>query len=1714
METQKNFHVEDELTFLDPLVAKWFNNSYSGLTEAQSRAIPLIHSGENVLVSSPTGTGKTLSGFLAIINELFIKARNGELEDKIYCLYISPLKALANDINKNLKQPLEGIYTLSRQDGLVLKEIRVAVRSGDTPQNERQKMLRKPPHILITTPESFSLSLSAPKFKESLKSVKYVIVDEIHEISSNKRGSLLSLNLERLSDVVPNFVRIGLSATQAPLETIGHFLCGYDGEKPRQCKIIDVDTKKFLDLKTITPVHDLTMTSYEVANEKMYDVLTDLISKHRTTLIFTNTRSGTEHVAMRLKARGIESIEAHHSSLGKETRLDVEQKLKDGELKCVITSTSLELGIDIGYIDLVVQIGTPKSVSKALQRTGRAGHGINDISKGRFVVFDLDDLVECAVLTKAAYDREIDKVVVPTNALDVLAQVIVGMSLEHSWSVKDALSLIRKSYSYHTLKEEDFISVLNYLAGTVEENAIYSKIWFDRDEGVFGKKRSSRMIYFMNVGTIPEDADYQVINERGKNIGKLSDKFVERLKSGDIFVLGARTYMYLRTSKNKVMVKDGQGMRPTVPSWTGEMLPRSYDLGRLIGRFREEASARIKAGIDITDWLMKDYHLDDFGANSIISYLKGQMKFGMPTDNMLLVEGYIDSQNLYSTIFHVPLGRRVNDALSRAYAQALANRYSVNSRITVTDDGFIITSPVRIPISEQIRLINSGNFVDTVERSVVNTEAFKQRFRHCATRSLMVLRRYKGYDMSVTRQQLRSDKVLRALEETKDFPVMIETYREIMEDMMDVPRALNYVRDVIDAGRYTIIDFRPESSPFSYGMILAGVSDIVLMEDRAKLLRELQGKILDKIYGDRTVRFLVDNVRTVEQFYRSKAGTIRGKDDIERFAKHFLYIDPFRARFNGPRDYATYDISSDIESLIQSDVIVSSHVRNTEWVHRDYRDIVRTLFRKDLTLYENDRRVLEFCDSISFAHLRSRSNLSDSELKESLVRLESSYMVRRKYVDNNIVYTRDELPFREMEFKDALVKAVRLVLSSMGPMTRDEILIRIPVDEESLAEVLNRMSESGEVAYDYVSPVYAKQYILNDDLKELAEFSPVDILQGRIARLAVPVNNIEEYFLKYGYFVDPWSVMSRYHGFSSEELLKLQREGKVIFGKIVKHKDTYMAVWLAEALRSLRYENPTDDMKKILHIIEQGYGNEKEIAQRSGMEKSYLKKVLTAMEYQVMIYRDEYGLFRSFMPDAQPMDRCDAFRILLEKYGPFSAEEISRNFWFYVHNLPDTCGARKSIVSGRTLFGDFIEDQQRDIIIRKGDPLEIYYGNYSFSEYNSMYIHNGKDSAVMNIDRTGDLLWISSIRFENESAAHDLVLHLKEAYAGHYGSVVIEDPPNVLASILPGSGFRHSGKLYSIGSIFVTGESIKEFLFHAISRNSSIDRKGGIYSLLGKQIFGVRSDFEIAYLGMTGVQFRNYVESRLILQFNGPFGVNSYATQDVISLYRTLREGEPLSQESQKVLKIIIELGKASDEDIHRRVGGLKITVRAIVKELFSRCYIAKEFEGKYVFVGEKYRKEEAYERLIMASAAEIGYVNTDLFSRIIGFQDTNVARYLEDLLSQGKLSKVAFSDLRSVVYCLPETAAELGKANHGDVRRIISPKDLLYRAYEKIFRNETRGRGMHYFISSGRIECAFSAQKNGRLMEVTSVTGNRKAIKDLKSELTRLGFSVNIKES
>ena len=841
---------EDVFKVINPVVGNWFKNKFKGFSDPQKYAIIPIHNKENILVSAVTGSGKTLTAFTSILSELITFSENDLLENQIYAVYISPLKALSNDVEFNLNQPLKEMESESKKDF----NIKVAVRTGDTTQSEKSKMLRKTPHILITTPESFSIVLTSPKLKEKLRSVKWVIIDEIHALAESKRGVHLSLALERLEDLSQNFTRIGLSATAEPIEDIARFLVG----SKRKCKIAKVELKKNMDIKVLSPVPDLINVTHKQMHNEMYDLIDNLIQEHKTTLVFTNTRSATERVVHHLKERFpkkyTENIGAHHGSLSKEHRLDMETRMREGKLKAIVCSTSLELGIDIGYIDLVILLGSPKSVARCTQRFGRAGHRLHDTIKGRIIVLDRDDLVECSILLKNVIEGKIDRIHIPENCLDVLAQQIYGIAISEKISEKDLWKMITSSYCYRNLKYSEFLEILDYLSGEytkLEDRHVYAKIWYDKESGMIGKRsRLARMIYMTNIGTIPDETHVQVkIGEQV--IGKIDEAFLERLKRGDVFVLGGNKYEFLFSRGMTAQVKTAEMRPPTIPSWFSEMLPLSFDLANDISKFRglmEKKFNNEDSKEEIMAFLSKYLYLDKNAENAIYEYLRQQYLFEeLPNDKKILVEEYKEDNKKF-IVFHTLYGRKVNDVLSRAVAYIIGRLYHIDVEIGISDNGFYVSSEKTIIVSQVFEHLKLKDIDSIMKNAIDKTEVLKRRFRHCAVRSLMILRNYGGRTKRVGRQQVSSMLLLNAVRRiSEDFPILKESRREVLEDLMDLENAKIIIEN-IENKKIEVKTFQTKiPSPFAFNLVLEGYIDIMKMEDKVEFLRRMHHLVLAKI---------------------------------------------------------------------------------------------------------------------------------------------------------------------------------------------------------------------------------------------------------------------------------------------------------------------------------------------------------------------------------------------------------------------------------------------------------------------------------------------------------------------------------------------------------------------------------------------------------------------------------------------------------------------------------------------------------------------------------------------------------------------------------------------------------------------------------------------------------------------------------------------------
>jgi len=1307
-----------------PLVSEWFDSRFEGLTEPQAYAVPIIHKRQNVLISSPTGSGKTLTAFLSIINELLDKQEKEELEDKIYCVYVSPLKALANDINKNLKQPLAELEALAEKKGMAKPKIRVAVRSGDTTSYERQKMAKKPPHILITTPESLAIILSTPKFSQALHTTEWLIMDEIHDICSSKRGVQLSVNLERLqSRLESQATRIGLSATQAPIEEIAKFLSGYDSDKLRPVRLVEVDSNKQVDVSVMTPVEDMTSLPFEIINARLYETLRDTVLENTTTLVFTNTRSGTENVLLKLTELGIEDIAAHHGSLARETRLDVEDRLKRGDLKAAVSSTSLELGIDIGSIDMVCQIGSPKSIAKGLQRVGRSGHGYGEVSRGKLIAFDNDDLVECAVLAKKASQNFIDRVDLPKNSLDVLSQTIVGMSLEKVWHVDEAYDVVKNSYSFHTLPKEDFMAVVHYLASR-DMPFVYSKIWLDDDTQEFGRKRSSRLIYYLNSGTIPEEANYKVFSDSGGRLGELSEGFVEKLSPGDVFVLGGKAYEFSKARGMSLYVKPATGRRPTIPSWTGEMLPRSYDLSVAIGQFRGKMGELASQGRDIEKWLRKNYPIDIGGARSISSYIAEQQAFNgnVPSSDNLLLEGYLDPKGNLNIIFHYCFGRRTNDALARAYAMAVSNKHRCNVSMSVNDDCFMLTVPRRIKLEGLEKLVTPKNIVKLLEEAIRDTELFKQRFRHCSTRGFMVLRNYQGREVPVGRQQQRSQKVLRSLEDRDNFPIVKETTNEILNEAMNLTGASQILQGIEDDSirvNYSSVSDVP--SPFAHNIVLVGMSDIVLMHDRSALLKELHRKVLMRVGGDSALRPEFD-IQKISQHFADKWPRISRPEHITDVLAKVGPLELFTRKSASIYDFSELpedELAKMAGQLIEDGHVASIWAGRSLWADPEELEEMAGIYstgKKPDDAGKAILKILEKGEKTSLAISKSLE-VDAKKVRRDLGVLERAYLVERAGQDKkgNITWGIRDVKSKKPG-KRFLSKMIKRHLEHFAPLTLDELAYDLALDKDSISSILMELEGRGIVSSgSFTEPDL--QFLLAEDRAELQGGARGDlILQPQVenyllAKHYQSISSVNEHFDRYGVVWMPQDLLARGKPSIYTDWLKRRKKGEILHGRFmdgsvcfVREADAQMYV------DAYRREVLNKAETGILNIIEANPGIDTfSIGNKAELPSAKVKELMEKLDRNMFIIRkfsdreswSSTNHYAALEIQPVPENRDSAaekiIRTTLKAYAPLPLRSLAYATGFSMQQVKSVL--KDDIASGKILEIDIAEGSKTKLLL-------------------------------------------------------------------------------------------------------------------------------------------------------------------------------------------------------------------------------------------------------------------------------------------------------------------------------------------------------------------------------------------------------------------------------
>ncbi|WP_028388430.1 DEAD/DEAH box helicase [Legionella fairfieldensis] len=861
--------ISNSLEWAHPLVRDWFVRQFTLPTEPQKQSWPFIQAGHTTLISAPTGSGKTLAAFLICIDQLVRQSIAGELAAQTQVIYISPLKALTNDVQKNLLGPLSDIVTLGKERGFIMQDIQVAVRTGDTLARERLAMLKKPPHILVTTPESFYLLLTAEKSRAILRDIKTVIIDEIHAIASTKRGTHLSLSLERLEAITyQKPMRIGLSATQKPLSLVADFL---KRANPTPPVIIDIGHARHMALKIEVPQSELSAVATNEMWSEIYEHIAALTKENRSILVFANTRRLAERAAHHLSERlSKELVAAHHGSLSRKLRLSAEQKLKNGQLKILVATASLELGIDIGTVDLVCQLGTPRAIATALQRIGRAGHWQGAISKGIFFATTRDELVECAALVYAIRTGDLDQLVIPKEPLDILAQQLVATCATNDWPEDELFALIKKAFSYKELSRETFNSLLSMLSeGIAGSRGRYGTYLFrDQVNGVVKARRGSRLTAITSGGAIPENGLFTVIAEpNGTIVGTLDEDFAVESNRGDIILLGNTSWKIKRieSSKGRVWVEDAHGAPPSVPFWLGEAPARTRELSLQVSTVRQKVNERLSATnlgdenskLSAITWLKQHCGLNHYGAEQFVDYiLAGRAVLGaVPTQNTIIAERFFDESGGMQLIIHSPFGAQINKAWGLALRKRFCRSFNFELQAAATDNGLVISLAEQhsFPLSDVFYFLHPNTITDVLTQAVLQSPLFTTRWRWVATRSLALVRFRNGRKVPPNLLRMLADDLLAAVFpdaaacqdnlagqdiEPPDHPLIHETLKDCLTEALDLEGLIQLLKQINQQSIQCIAVDTPTPSVFSHEILNANpyafLDDAPLEERRTR----------------------------------------------------------------------------------------------------------------------------------------------------------------------------------------------------------------------------------------------------------------------------------------------------------------------------------------------------------------------------------------------------------------------------------------------------------------------------------------------------------------------------------------------------------------------------------------------------------------------------------------------------------------------------------------------------------------------------------------------------------------------------------------------------------------------------------------------------------------------------------------------------------------
>ena len=1250
---------------LCPPVRQWFQNKFPDFTRPQKLAIPAIMDQKHLLLCSPTGSGKTLTAFLSVLDQLVRLSLERKLKDKIYAVYISPIKALANDIQRNLIGPLEEIQNRFMPDRA--QEIRVGLRTGDTTQADRQKMLRKPPHILITTPESLAIAITSPKFQPIIGEVEYMIVDELHSMVPTKRGVHLSLTLSLLDSLLTNPVqRIGISATMEPLETVAEYLVSSDDSEARgrssEVSIAKISGSRELDLDILITHPKFSDLPVMKILEYNIEAIADLISAHTTTLVFANTRKMTETIVQKLRPFLGDLVAGHHGSMDKNIRLDVEKRLKYGHLRAVVTSSSLEMGIDIGSVDLVVQVGSPGDIATALQRIGRAGHHVGGIPRARFLPQSVDDLLELAALQAAIQTGDMDLLDFPQNCLDVVAQFIIGLVIINDLDIDEAFEIIVNSWSYRNFEYDDFIEVLDML----EEER---RIWVDWEENIFGKRGYSRMIYYTNIGTIAPDNSYLVFNAEGSILGKLSGSFVSNLRNGDVILLGGSTYRVTNIQGTRVNVTSVTGHRPTIPSWSGEARSRSRELSQALLDLIGHCMVTLRRENDPRVLLRDVYGLSNDVSNAIARHLEEHSldSFQVPDPQRILVEQVVTGA-FPTYMITTCRGRGFNTALGYFMA-GLAEANHINViEMTFDENGLLIKTSHEVDPGTMYTAFTDNNHIDVIERYIINTQIFAKRFREVAGRSLIIPKRMGAEEISPQQFQQRADALLQKHRTMDGSLLMREAKNEIMFADIDL-LGLQEFLESCNTGEARIVHTKVVvPSRLGMSLFMSAFEDLMSMKTRAYLVKDIDPSILQRLLGTRSLATELSSEQ-LTAYYSDKAPVPTNAKGLHRLMSQGGGLDRqfnnplYREKLNG---IPLETIRDWVEELCQSGQITKLDGTGQE-----------ELDGKWFTPYMAEIHGTLGC--LAVAGGKEVENLLELHTRGLSFKTASAFEGTKP-----VAWEERELG----DPQEALRVKIIEMLGSEGPKTSEEMVERLPFPQALIERALHELESRNVVSVGFYIQTNEAEYILKIDEHRLTG-GEEEVVEYRWVQNMVLDKSFQLYgdsftaFNEHVLFQKQQELLYRVNEFNFGDWSDVQLDSDVIMGRLLHNRIGYTTKRNLPMLLGLKPEPwigpmeaeilskipPHENVTRQELMDEYPKGEEHKALQRD------LKNALNNLERQMLVVkqfeevpgrRRRLSLFHRVHEVYEPLSFEDALVEVIRRMGPVKSSTlrfyVSRSF--------------------------------------------------------------------------------------------------------------------------------------------------------------------------------------------------------------------------------------------------------------------------------------------------------------------------------------------------------------------------------------------------------------------------------------------------------------------